>query len=45
MVKRLSSSQLCSNFKNWEDKKMGMNYDATLQEINLEIINVKTLIG
>ena len=35
MVKRLSSSQLCSNFKNWEDKKNVSKelYEATLQEI------------
>ena len=35
MVKRLSSSQLCSNFKNWENKK-NVNkalYEATLKEI------------
>ena len=37
MVKRLSSSQLCSNFKNWEDKKNVSKelYEATLQEIKL----------
>ena len=35
MVKRLSSSQLCSNFKNWEDEKNVSNelYEATLKEI------------
>ena len=35
MVKRLSSSQLCSNFKNWKNKKNVSKklYEATLQEI------------
>lgn len=47
MVKSLSSSQLCSNFKNWENKKI-LNkelYEATLQEIKFrnykcEMMNV-----
>ena len=35
MVKRLSSSQLCSYFKNWENKKNVSKelYEATVQEI------------
>ena len=36
-VKRLSSSQLCNNLKNWKNKK-NINketYNATLQELNL----------
>ena len=35
MVKRLSSSQLCRNFKNWRDKKNVSKelFNATLQEI------------
>ncbi len=40
-VKRLSSSQLCNNLKNWKNKK-NINkeaYNATLQELNLR--NVK----
>ena len=34
-VKRLSSSQLCSNFKNWQKKKNVSKelYEATLKEV------------
>ena len=42
MVKRLSSSQLCSNFKNWKDAKNVSKelYEATLQEIKLRSLRL-----
>ena len=45
MVKRLSSSQLCTNFKNWENKKNVSNelYEATVQEIKFRNYKCETM--
>ncbi len=45
LVKRLSSSQLCSNFKNWENKKNVSKelYEATVQEIKFRNYKCETM--